>query len=178
MKLFVIYIGGKTDSSLIELHDMRFAVAEKIEDTYQSLRKSWWGVPSSLHLDCWGILNYADGYNILLDSSPQTTPQSNPQTSPQKLYFVNLGGYDSTKFTELHENIFVVAEDESTAKTKALQKIKQESNWETPHRDYLYAVENCLCLNTIAEEKALYLHLEKTDSPNLFEFTCKYVPIG
>jgi len=32
MKLFYIYIGGKTTTSLIELHDVRFTIGEKIEE--------------------------------------------------------------------------------------------------------------------------------------------------
>ena len=52
MNLFVIYIGGQTEKSLIELHDMRFIIAPKIEDTYDELKKSWLGTPESLHLDC------------------------------------------------------------------------------------------------------------------------------
>lgn len=37
MKLFVIYIGGAHEKSLIELHDIRLIVADKIEDTMKSL---------------------------------------------------------------------------------------------------------------------------------------------
>ena len=46
MKLFVIYIGGTHEKSLIELHDMRFVVANTIEETYDALRQSWWGIAS------------------------------------------------------------------------------------------------------------------------------------
>lgn len=70
MKLFVIYIGGAHEQGLIELHDIRFVVANTIEDTYARLRKSWWGIPKSLHLDAWGILEYADGYNINIVTTP------------------------------------------------------------------------------------------------------------
>ncbi|HXH55601.1 MAG TPA: DUF1543 domain-containing protein, partial [Gammaproteobacteria bacterium] len=101
MKLFAIYIGGKTATSIIELHDMRFIIAEHIEDTYPELIKQWWGTSKSLHLDCWGALTSADGHNIYL-----TTESS---TESKKLFFVNMGGYDSKKFTELHENLFIVA---------------------------------------------------------------------
>jgi len=51
MKLFAIYLGGKTETSLIEVHDVRFVIAEKMEDAYDTLRSEWWGVPESLHLD-------------------------------------------------------------------------------------------------------------------------------
>lgn len=50
MKLFAIYIGGAHKKSLIELHDMRFVIANTIEETYDTLRQSWWGIPASLHL--------------------------------------------------------------------------------------------------------------------------------
>ncbi len=56
MNLFMIYIGGTIHGALIELHDMRFVCADKIEDTYSSLKKNWWGSPESLHLDAWGMV--------------------------------------------------------------------------------------------------------------------------
>lgn len=62
--LFIIYIGGSCSGALIELHDIRLVIAETIEDTYDYLKKSWWGSLESLHLEAWGILNWADGYSI------------------------------------------------------------------------------------------------------------------
>ncbi len=167
MKLFAIYIGGKTETSLIEVHDMRFVIAEKIEDAYDTLRAEWWGVPESLHLDCWGELTSADGHNISL--------KDYPAEYDEKLYFVNLGGYDPKKFTELHKDVFVVARNDSKAKVKALRQIL---DWVSHHRDYQFEVENCFCVNNIVGAKKLYIHLEKTDQVVPFEFTCKYLPIG
>lgn len=37
MNLLVIYIDGKHEQGMIELHDMRFVVANTIEETYDSL---------------------------------------------------------------------------------------------------------------------------------------------
>ncbi|KTC98742.1 DUF1543 domain-containing protein [Legionella feeleii] len=168
MYLFVIYIGGTHKQSLIELHDMRFVVANSIEDTYPSLRQSWWGIPTSLHLDAWGILDYADGYNIHISTEP-------PKDNANKLYFVNLGGYDPQQFTELHKNIFVVATDEQEAKQKALQQI---SEWESPHRDHLHQIEATLELNGLLASDNHYLHLTKAPKTKSFSFTCRYVSIG
>lgn len=168
MHLFVIYIGGAHSQSLIELHDMRFAIANTIEETYDALRKSWWGTPTSLHLDAWGILNYADGHNILISDKP-------PKNASNKLYFVNLGGYDQQQFTELHKNIFVVAGDEHQAKQKAVQQI---SEWESPHRDYLHEIDTVLNLSDILTRQNCYLHLIETENKRPFEFICRYTPIG
>jgi hypothetical protein len=168
VKLFVIYIGGSHEKSLIELHDMRFVVANTIEETYDTLRKSWWGTPSSLHLDAWGMLDYADGYSIQISKLP-------PNEQSNKLYFVNLGGYDQQQFTELHKNVFIVASDEAQAKQKAVQQI---SEWESPHRDYLHQVDTLLDLNNLIATDNHYLHLVKDFNAKSFEFTCRYTPIG
>lgn len=168
MHVFVIYIGGSHSQSLIELHDMRFAIANNIEETYDALRQSWWGTPTSLHLDAWGILNYADGHNILISDYPQ-------ENVTNKLYFVNLGGYDKRQFTELHKNIFIVATNEHQAKRKAVQEI---SEWESPHRDYLYEVDAVLDLSSLLTRQNSYLHLVETKDASPFEFTCCYTPIG
>lgn len=168
MKLFAIYIGGSTTTSLIELHDMRFVIAPAIEDTYDELKRDWWGTPESLHIDCWGELKSADGYNITLREHPQ-------EGFDQKLYFVNLGGYDPTEFSELHKNVFVVAPTESKAKVKALKTIL---DWQSHHEDYTYDVEQAVNLSALAAAKSLYIHLEATDTPTPFAFSCKYHPIG
>lgn len=167
MKLFMIYIGGKTKQAIIELHDMRFVIAQNIEQTYDELRKGWWGEPETLHLDCWGAVESADGYNLSL----KTTPQE----SENKLYFVNLGGYSTEEFTELHKNVLVVAPTESKAKVRALMRIL---DWQSHHKDYQFEIEHLLALDQVAHEKNLYIHLESTDNPVPFEFTAKYVPIG
>ncbi len=166
--LFVIYIGGDHEKSFIELHDMRFVVADTIEETYPALRKSWWGRPESLHLDAWGSLRYADGHEIHLKNTP-------PQDQGKKLYFVNLGGYDRTQFTELHKNVFVVAENPSKAKVKAL---KQILSWESHHRDYQFEIDDILDLHDILENENLFLHLVESSKEIPFTFTCKYVPIS
>lgn len=168
MNLFVIYVGGRTETSLIELHDIHFAVGDKIEDTYEQIRHQWWGTPASLHLDAWGILKSADNFNITLKTVPTID-------TAHKLYFVNVGGYDPDQFTELHKNIFVVAQNEEEAKQKAKATI---SHWTVPHKDNLYLVDDCINVHDILIKKGISIHLEKTDSPIPFTFTCQYVPIG
>ena len=152
---------------MIELHDVRIFAAEKMEDAYDAIRRSWWGTPQSLHLDCWGELVSADGHDIYL--------KDKPSAGEDKLFFVNLGGYDPADFTELHKNVVVVAPNESKAKVRALKAIL---DWKSHHKDYMYEVENIFCLDAAAAEKKLFIHLEKTDSPRPFIFTCGYKPLG
>lgn len=170
MKLFVIYIGGSHEKSLIELHDIRFVVANTIEETYEELRKSWWGVPESLHLDAWGTLQFIDGYEIQLNKLP-------PKEAEQKLFFVNLGGYNKNEFTELHKNVFIVSENFNEAKIQVLALT--EKHWEQRHRDYYYYdVDNIINIGHHLSDKQLHIHLIPSKYEKPFEFTCKYVPIG
>jgi hypothetical protein len=170
-KLFVVYIGGRTTQSLIELHDMRFVLAATIEETYEALKKTWWGVPESLHLDCWGALESADGYKIDVVETPVATSK--------KLYFVNLGAYSPRAFTEVHRNLFLVAESEGEAKRRAVASIQ---DFAQGHKDHLYEAESAICVSQVVSnqlgEPSLHLQLSPSlDAPN-FKFNYGYVPIG
>jgi hypothetical protein len=167
MKLYAIYIGGSTATSLIELHDVRFVLAETLEDTVPELKRTWWGTSESLHMDCWGELVSADGHDIHLKATPYT--------GADKVWFVNLGGYDPADFTELHKNVFVVAPTESKAKVRALRQIL---DWKSHHKDYIQDIEKLTCLSDIALNKGLYIHLEKTDAPRQFTFQYGYNPLN
>jgi hypothetical protein len=167
MQLFAFYVGGKTATSNIELHDMRFAIGRQVEDCHESLRQQWWGTPESLHIDCWIRLTNADGHSIHL--------RAEKFPGPQRLFFVNLGGYDPAQFTELHSNIFVVANDKAAAKTRALVTVKQ---WKQPHRDTLLEVENILGLSDIASPLGLHIHLAPSPESPPDPFTIGYFPIG
>lgn len=170
LNLFVIYIGGAHEKSLIELHDMRFVVAEHIEQTYEALRQQWWGIPESLHLDAWGKLKHVDGYRIEIKKAPRAAPHA------KQLYFLNLGGYDRTQFTECHRNVFVVAHNPQEAKIQAKLKI---AHWTKPHTDNQFEVDNIVNVAQCLRDQGYQIYLEQSDlSMTDFEFTCDYVPIG
>ncbi len=168
MNLFVVYVGGKTSTSLIEVHDIHFAIGETIEETYDQLKNQWWGTPKSLHLDAWGILKSVDNYDVILNDKPA-------QEQTQKLFFINLGGYDFEEFTELHKNMFVVAANEGEAKLKAKATI---ADWKVPHKDNLYDIDCCVNVCELLKQKSVHIHLQRTDHATPFSFTCKYVPIN
>ena len=118
-KLFAAYVGGTVEGCHVELHDMRFVIGEKIEDCYDDLRAQWWGDPESLHLDAWGAVEWADGHDVeIVDSA---------DNGVQKLWFLNLGGYDAEQFTELHRNLFLVSPDWRSAKVRALGHVEDWS---------------------------------------------------
>lgn len=168
MKLFMIYIGGDIDGSNVELHDVRFCIGDTIEDCYDDLRRQWWGNPDSLHLDCWGVLEHADGHDI-------TLTKDTPDEAADKLYFVNLGGYSNTEFTELHKNMVVVAPTDSKAKVHALKTVQ---DWNSPHRDYQFDIEKAVCITDTVQSHGYHIHLTPSVTEKPFDFACRYVPIA
>ncbi len=168
MKLYMFYVGGNCGNSNVELHDVRFSIGETPEDCHDDLRKQWWGDPESLHLDCWGAVEQADGFDITL------TPGS-PQAGESSLFFVNLGGYDPGEFAELHKNILLVAPDAKAAKAKALANV---ASWSLPHKDKLFEVEKAVDVTASMQRYGYSLTLTKAASEKPFTFVCDYLPIG
>jgi hypothetical protein len=168
MKLFMFYVGGNCGNSNVELHDVRFSIGETAEDCHDDLRRQWWGEPKSLHLDCWGEVNQADGFDVAL------TPEA-PRAGVDNLFFVNLGGYDPLEFSELHKNILVVATDANAAKAKALS---QAQNWSQPHRDKLFEVEKTVDITALLQRYGVFLTLTKAAQEKQFAFVCQYLPLG
>jgi Domain of Unknown Function (DUF1543) len=151
-KLFAVYLGGRAEKCNTELHDVVFAIGETIEETYEQLLEKWFGTPVGLHLDSWMELSVVDGHKIKLADDADDT------AAGAKLFFVNLGAYAADQFTELHANVFVVAETALEAKTRA--KTLLHNNLPGPvHTDDLYDVDDCVELYMVGAHRIM---LEKT----------------
>ena len=168
MKLFVFYIGGDCGSSNIELHDIRFSIGETAEACHDDLRRQWWGEPKSLHLDCWGELRQADGFDIKVVKAPTVA-------SENRLFFLNLGGYDLGRFEELHKNVFKVAPDAREATKRALGEIR---HWALPHKDNVFEVEKVIDVGAQVRDGGYSLELTKAHAEVPFEFVCKYLRLA
>ena len=123
--LYLVVIGGRTPKSNIELHDVRWVVGSKIEDTFDQLRKDWFGSKNGLHIDSYKRIISIDGYKINLKKIEDSEKKNNlfKKKNPTKsLWFVNIGGYDPNSMQEKHEFGLIVASSSSEAKNKAKSK--------------------------------------------------------
>ncbi len=145
--LFLVYVGGRAGSANIELHDVRFVAGQRIEDTYAALRQQWFGDPHTLHMDTYMRITNIDNFAVTLS---RAAPQS-----AERLYFVNLGGYDPRNLAELHEFGLLVAKSPDEAKKRA--KASLLASAESQHKDDLYDVDECLCLDKVGR---WFVHLE------------------
>ena len=124
--LFLVVLGGRAKMANVELHDVRWAIGSRIEDTFDVLRRDWFGTLEGLHIDSYKKINYVDGYKINLKNIENMQLKNNKffneNTSKKNLWFVNIGGYDPSSMQEKHEFGLVVASDKLEAKNIAKSK--------------------------------------------------------
>ena len=124
--LFLVVLGGRAKMANIELHDVRWVIGSRIEDTYDVLRRDWFGSLEGLHIDSYKKIKYIDGYKVNLinieNKKLKKNKLFNGNTSKKNLWFVNIGGYDPSSMQEKHEFGFVAASDKLEAKHIAKSK--------------------------------------------------------
>jgi hypothetical protein len=146
--LYVVMLGGRHPRAKIEVHDVVFAVADRLEDAYPQLREGWFGSPAGMHIDSWMAVDGVEGYRV-------TFSDLAPAAGDPRLYFINLGGYATGIFGEDHRYLLVVARDKAEAKAKGKRQLA-ELNWNKPHTDNLHDVDDCIPLDCVAGR---YVHL-------------------
>ena len=164
MKLFAVFLGGRAEKCNIELHDVVFTCADEISQSYDDLLNKWFGDAKRLHIDSWVELKYIDGYEISLS---KTKPSHN-----ERLYFINLGGYEKNKFEELHESKFLVGIDENEIKNRAKEKLLV--GYDQVHTDDLYDVDDCIEISKVSE---FFVHIRKTKVKENLKFNNGYLPL-
>ena len=128
MFLYLVVLGGSVNRANIELHDVRWVVGTKIEDTFDTLRKEWFGLVEGLHIDSYKKIKYVDGFRIDLkifekknkNNKNNTLEDSN--VHQRNLWFVNIGAYSPSSMQEKHEFGLVVASNKLEAKNIAKSK--------------------------------------------------------
>lgn len=145
--LFVVMLGGKHPKAKIEVHDVVFAVADRLEDTYEQLRQGWFGSQAGVHIDSWMRVDGVENWKVEL--SPLA-----PRPDAPRLYFINLGGYESQAFGEAHHYVLVVAHSKNEAKAKGKRHLL--NTWSQSHTDALMDVDDCLPIDQV---DGRYIHL-------------------
>jgi len=146
--LYLVVLGGRAKKANIELHDVRWVVGSKIEDTYDTLRKDWFGTSKGLHIDSYKKIKYIDGYKINLINFEKYKIDENQLVKKNKakknLWFVNIGGYDPTSMQEKHE--FGLVTDSTKIEAKNIAKSKWLIGCKKKHKDDIASLEmlfNC-----------------------------------
>ena len=179
LALFLVVLGGRSKSSHIELHDVRWVLGHRIEDTFDQLRKEWFADSKGLHIDSYTRIDYVDGYRILFeplaDNNQKLSSNSDPNnfnySQQDKLWFINLGGYDPCSFNELHEFGLIVSNSSSSAVQKA--KNRWLNGKKFVHKDDLVCISKIRRLEKHKNNsryqtfKTILLPMEKEESYNV-----------
>ena len=154
--LYLVVLGGRTEKSNIELHDVRWVVGSKIEDTSDTLRKDWFGSLKGLHIDSYKKIQYIDGHKINLISFEKDEiekRQLKKNKTKKYLWFVNIGGYDPTSMQEKHEFGLVIAsnklEAKNIAKSKWLIGFKKNHKDDIASLEMLFSCDDCALIKKI-----------------------------
>lgn len=139
----MVVLGGRAEKANIELHDVRWVVGSKIEDTFDSLRKDWFGSSKGLHIDSYKKIQHIDGHKINLKNIEKHEIRKKQLVKKnyekKNLWFVNIGGYNPTSMMEKHEFGLVIASNKLEAKNIA--KSKWLIGCKKKHKDDLASLE-------------------------------------
>ena len=155
--LYLVLLGGKVKKANIELHDVRWVVGSKIEDSFDTLRKDWFGSSKGLHIDSYKKIQYIDGHKINLKNveeykigKKQLVKKNNAK---KYLWFVNIGGYNPTSMMEKHEFGLVIASNKLEAKNIA--KSKWLIGCKKKHKDDLASLEMLISFDDCEQIKKI-----------------------
>ena len=142
--LFIVMLGGRHARANTEVHDVVLAVGDSLEEVYPQLKNAWFGEQKGLHIDAWaqiyGVAFEGKNYQIqFTDAAPNQTDQ--------KLYLLNLGGYDASEFGELHRYVLVVAQNAMVAKQRGKAHFAQ--HWQKQHTDRVLDVDDCIAIDQV-----------------------------
>ena len=156
--LFLVVLGGRAKKANIELHDVRWVIGSKIEDTFDDLRRDWFGSVEGLHIDSYKKINYVDGYRVSLKNIENKKSKKNKLFNKtnniyKNLWFVNIGGYNPTSMQEKHEFGLIVAsssiEAKNIAKSKWLKGCKKKHKDDIANLEFLPSFDDCELINKV-----------------------------
>lgn len=153
--LWMVMLGGRHAAANIEVHDVVFAVGETLESLYPQLKQKWFGIEKGLHIDAWMKIETVESAGVHY----QVVLKPTPSEAVDKLYMLNLGGYDAADFGELHRYLLVIAANQSSAKQYG--KTQYAKQWQKPHTDHIIDVDDCIRLEHIDGQ---YVHLLPADA--------------
>jgi hypothetical protein len=150
-QLFLVVLGGRVAGAHIELHDVRFVAGATLEDTLPALRRQWFGRRRGLHIDSYMVVRQVGPFAVDL--------RRESQDGLQRLWFVNVGGYQPERLAEEHAFGLVVATTAVGAKRQALatwlpQAVNRHKDDLHPvervgHSEALDGVDDCLPLDAV-----------------------------
>jgi hypothetical protein len=123
LKLYMLLLGSKASKRNVEQHDYFFGIAHSLKELVPEIKAFWPEAGASIHLDGWREVKRVDDYEINIKLRGHHTP-----LSTHKLFFINLGGYQSNKLYEQHYIVLSVHSERATAIQEAKKTVFFKTN--------------------------------------------------
>lgn len=139
LKLYMLLLGSKAPKRNVEQHDYFFGIAYSVKELVPQIKDFWPEAGKSIHVDGWRAVTNVEGYRIKIGLK-----QEDNLASLNKLFFVNLGGYQSNKLEEQHYVVLTVQEDYKLAVKHAKKTLFFKSNTikgASSHIDEKYGID-------------------------------------
>ncbi|RZK25742.1 MAG: DUF1543 domain-containing protein [Flavobacterium sp.] len=123
LKLFMVLLGSKAPKRNVEQHDYFFGIGTSIKDLVSEMKAFWPEAGASLHIDGWREVTNVDGFAIKVVLRGDIALESQ-----HKLFFINLGGYQSNKLSEQHYTVLTVQTDRAIAVQESKKTVFYKTN--------------------------------------------------
>ena len=124
LKLYMLLLGSKAPGRHVEQHDYFFGIAHNLKELVPAIKAFWRGAAANIHIDGWREVKAVDGYEI----SVVLKAEAIADASDNKLFFINLGGYQAGKLEEQHYVILSVKKDRALAIQEAKKAVFFQTN--------------------------------------------------
>jgi hypothetical protein len=123
LKLFMVLLGANPKDRIVEQHDCFFGIAGSLKELVPTIKVSWPEAGNTLHVDGWREVNAVDGYEIkVVLKTPALV------LSSKRLFFINLGGYQTGKLEEQHYTMLTVQDDRIPAIKESMKSVFYKTN--------------------------------------------------
>jgi hypothetical protein len=112
LKLFMLLLGCKPPGRHVEQHDVFFGIASDLNELIPEI-KAFWPETDKIHIDAWREVNTVEGFRVRI--VPMEINSNNLSAPANKLFFINLGGYQENKFEEQHYVLLTVRANRAAA---------------------------------------------------------------
>ena len=113
-KLFMLLVGCKPAQRHTEQHDVYFGISYHLKDLKKDINEFWPEALGKIHVDAWREVTSVGGSKITI--VPKSIGILNQE---EKLFFINLGGYQKGRFEEQHFALLTVSRNKTEATKEA-----------------------------------------------------------
>ncbi|WP_199117269.1 DUF1543 domain-containing protein [Pedobacter sp. ASV28] len=134
-KLYMVLLGCKPQGRHTEQHDIFFGIANELKELVPEINSFWPEAQGKIHLDAYRLVNKIETYRVEV-----VKKEERRAASSARLFFLNLGGYQSGLFEEAHYKMLLVATDKASA-IKNAKETDFFRQYFSPHIDDKYGVD-------------------------------------